>query len=126
MPFGEFDSTRSGWLVLHEARLCIELGPGDVALFPSSVFTHSNTAIHADDKRNSLAFWCGASLFLWLDLGMRSFESLSGCTRYLCTHIQLFRRQADELVSAGQAEKKRVWKGNREDWRKAWERFPVL
>ncbi|ORY89419.1 hypothetical protein BCR35DRAFT_350410 [Leucosporidium creatinivorum] len=102
VPFGDFDSSRSGWLVLEEARLCIEVAAGDVSLFPSAIFTHWNTSIHDDDTRNSLAFWCGASLFLWSELGGRSLSHLDG------------------------EERKKVFRENKAQWSKAWERFPIL
>ncbi|KAK4700200.1 hypothetical protein P7C70_g6050, partial [Phenoliferia sp. Uapishka_3] len=102
IPWGKFDSSRSGWIVLEEARLCIEVGPGDVLLFPSAIFTHWNTALVSGDRRNSLAFWTGANLFLWSDLGGQAFRSLSKV-------------------------KQKVWlSGTKDRWSKAWERFPVL
>lgn len=102
MPFGRFKSYRSGWLVLEEARLVIELSALDVALFPSAIFTHWNTAVHHDDERESLAAWGGASLFLWSELGGRSLSRLSA------------------------EEQARVYAENKSSWLKAWDRFPVL
>ncbi|KAK4702107.1 hypothetical protein P7C70_g4119, partial [Phenoliferia sp. Uapishka_3] len=100
--WGDFDSTRSGWLVLEEAKLCVEVGSGDVFLFPSAIFTHWNTPLVGGDKRNSLAFWTGASLFLWSDCGGKSFKELS---------------EEEQAARLGQTKKK---------WTEAWKRFPVL
>ncbi|KAI5479874.1 hypothetical protein MNV49_002432 [Pseudohyphozyma bogoriensis] len=102
IPFGNFDSSRSAWVLLHEPKVAVEVGPGDVFFFPSAVFTHSNTPVHEDDDRNSLAFWCGASLFLWQECGSKAFNELS------------------------KEEQEQKLDNMKSDWRAAWERFPVL
>ncbi|KAL8287621.1 hypothetical protein RQP46_003479 [Phenoliferia psychrophenolica] len=101
-PFDDFDSTRSGWLVLEEARLCVEVAAGDVFLFPSAIFTHWNTPLVGGDKRNSLAFWTGASLFLWSECGGSAFNRLPK------------EEQAARLART------------KDNWADAWERFPIL
>lgn len=88
--------------MLWEAKLVVQVGAGDVFLFPSAVFTHSNTAIHEDDERGSLAYWCSSSLFLWHECGMRG------------------------LAELGSEEQERMYEGLEKGWSEAWERFPVL
>lgn len=52
-PFGRFDHTRSGHLLLAQPKLMIELRPGDVILFPSAVVTHANLPLQPGDLRMS-------------------------------------------------------------------------
>ncbi|RDX40344.1 hypothetical protein OH76DRAFT_1423751 [Lentinus brumalis] len=40
--WGKFDHTEKAWLVLWEAKLIIELPPGVLMYYPSSLFTHFN------------------------------------------------------------------------------------
>lgn len=102
VPFGRFDSSRSGLLVLWEARTVIEVASGDVCLFPSAIITHSNTVIHPDDDRNSLAFWTGASLFLLADMKGRSKTDMS------LEEEQAYYARASE------------------NWVEAWNKFPMV
>lgn len=102
VPFGTFDSSRSGLLILWEARTVIEVSAGDVCLFPSAILTHSNTAIHKSDDRNSLAFWTGASLFLLDDMKGRSKTDMSA---------------EEEQGYYSRAPK---------NWKAAWEKFPIV
>lgn len=102
LPWGDFDSSRSAWLILDEARLVVQVGAGDVFFFPSAIFHHWNTPVHPDDARNSLAFWSGASLFLWAECGGRAFNTLE------------------------EEERKEIYRTSGESWVKAWDRFPIL
>ncbi|KAL8276485.1 hypothetical protein RQP46_011135 [Phenoliferia psychrophenolica] len=69
---------RGGHLVLNEARVVIELAPGDLLLFPSAMFTHWNIPLsEATDSRNSVAWWSSGSLFLVQELGGRTLSQLS-------------------------------------------------
>lgn len=57
----------SGQLVLDEANLVIQLGPGDMIFFPSGLFTHWNMGLQSDEMRSSATFFCGANLANWAD-----------------------------------------------------------
>lgn len=40
-----FNSSERAWLVLWEAKVIIQLAPGVLMLYPSSLFTHFNVDI---------------------------------------------------------------------------------
>ena len=42
---GKFDHKEKAWLVLWEAKLIIEIPPGALILYPSSLFLHFNVDI---------------------------------------------------------------------------------
>lgn len=52
---GPFDGKKGGHLVLHEAKLVVQLLPGETLLFPTAMFTHENIGIGAEEERFSLA-----------------------------------------------------------------------
>lgn len=62
LAFGEFDGSRGGQIVLHEARLVIHLYPGDVLIFPSSCITHANLPIQEGETRRSLVVYMSGGL----------------------------------------------------------------
>ena len=45
LALGDFDSKLGGCLVLKEARVIVELAPGDVFLFPLAMFTTWNITV---------------------------------------------------------------------------------
>lgn len=54
---GDFDSTKRFFVLFHDLHLAIELPAGVVALYPSSLLTHSNISfVEADDED---AAWSG-------------------------------------------------------------------
>ncbi|KAJ7750866.1 hypothetical protein B0H16DRAFT_1227944, partial [Mycena metata] len=56
---------RGGGLVLHEARLVLDLHSGDVVLFPSGRFTHFN--LHYQGIRASLVFHTDSASRQWTE-----------------------------------------------------------
>lgn len=52
---GAFNGAKGGHLVLHEARLVVQLNPGETLLFPTALFTHENIGIGPGEERFSLA-----------------------------------------------------------------------
>lgn len=99
MPFGPFDSSRSGQLCLHEPRVILEMAPGQVALIPSAVIQHSNLPLLGGDKRYSITTYTSGHLFAWME-NQGPVRDLSPAAKEL-------------YVSKGQ-----------ERWLKGWGRFP--
>ena len=76
-PFGSFDSTRGGHLILHDLKLALEVPPGSSVLFPSAIITHENIPIRDGELRQSITAFTPGSLFQWVDNGFSSVRSLS-------------------------------------------------
>lgn len=74
-PFGSFDWTKGGQLVLHEPKLIFELRPGDVALFPSSCIEHENIPIQKGETRYSIVSYTAGALFQHYDQGFQTLPS---------------------------------------------------
>jgi hypothetical protein len=66
-----------GDLVLDEAKVVMELGAGDMAIFPSALISHWNTSLKPGKIRQSVVFWtCGKSI-RYCDMGGRLMKTLS-------------------------------------------------
>lgn len=76
-PFGDYDWTKGGQLILHGPRLILELRPGDVAFFPSACIEHENLPISEGETRYSVISYSAGALFLHRDQQFQSFKSLS-------------------------------------------------
>ena len=63
---GDFDPDVGGHLVLWESGLILRFPPGSTILIPSSIVTHSNTAIKPEEVRHSLVLYSAAGLFQWV------------------------------------------------------------
>lgn len=74
-PFGSYDWTRGGQLILHEPKLILELRPGDVALFPSACIEHENLPIQKGETRYSVVSYTAGALFQHYDHGFQTLES---------------------------------------------------
>lgn len=61
------DLKKGGQLVLEELRLVLELAPGDIVIFPSTLITHWNLGLGEGQIRSSLAAWCSAANEMWAD-----------------------------------------------------------
>lgn len=66
-PFGPFDHTKGGHLVLWDCKLVIEFPAGSTILLPSAIVAHSNTAIQPGEKRYSFALYSAGALFRWVE-----------------------------------------------------------
>ncbi|BGP70812.1 hypothetical protein NBRC10513v2_004173 [Rhodotorula toruloides] len=56
LAYGDFDSTKSHYLVFHDLKLAIEFPAGTLALYPSSLLAHSNVSlVEVDSKEDALA-----------------------------------------------------------------------
>ncbi|KAJ3798252.1 hypothetical protein F5050DRAFT_1580405 [Lentinula boryana] len=62
---GSFDYQKGGHLIVWDLNLVIEFPPGSVALLPSALLSHSNTAIGRHEQRHSMTFFSASGLFRW-------------------------------------------------------------
>lgn len=97
IPFGDFDPSKDGRLVIKELGLEFELAPGVPIMFPSAMYTHYNTELKTRGLRASLVLWSGASLFQWVDLKGKAVKELSG------TEKRLYNKKAAERLREGLA-----------------------
>lgn len=72
---GTFDFTLGGHIVLHEAKLIIELGPGDMIFLPSACITHENIPIQETEQRYSVTLYSAGHLFRYRDCGFRTLDA---------------------------------------------------
>lgn len=80
-PFGNYDWTQGGQLILHGPRLILELRPGDTALFPSACIELENIPIGKGETRYSIISYSAGALFLHRDQGFRTFQELTRTDR---------------------------------------------
>lgn len=74
---GTHKAEDGGDLVLDEAKAVMELGAGDMVIFPSALITHWNAALKPGKFRQSMVFWtCGGSI-RYHDMGERLMKVLS-------------------------------------------------
>lgn len=75
---GSFDGARGGHLLLHEAKLILEVWPGAIIFLPSASITHSNVPLADPDNefRFSIILYSAGGLFRWLFLGGQTVTSL--------------------------------------------------
>ncbi|KAL5536492.1 hypothetical protein ACEPAF_314 [Sanghuangporus sanghuang] len=73
--FGCFDWRNSGQLMFKEAKVIIELRPGDVVLFPSAALTHRNAPIANDSSRRSVVLFTAGANFQHIAQGHKT----AGC-----------------------------------------------
>ncbi|KAG9041182.1 hypothetical protein FS837_012638 [Tulasnella sp. UAMH 9824] len=72
LVLGSFNHRYGGHIVLHEARIIVEMKPGDALFLPSAVITHENIPIQAEETRYSLVFYSAGGLFRWKDCGSQT------------------------------------------------------
>ena len=68
-PFGDFNPTLGGHLVLWDFGLIIEFPPGSTILIPSSFILHSNTPIEPGKIRHSIVQYAAGHLYRWVKNG---------------------------------------------------------
>jgi hypothetical protein len=64
-------------LVLDEAKVIMELGAGDTAIFPSALLTHWNTDLKPGKIRQSIVFWICGGTIRYHDMGEKLLKTLS-------------------------------------------------
>ncbi|KAL1751667.1 hypothetical protein FB107DRAFT_221538 [Schizophyllum commune] len=72
---GNYDYRRGGHLILWELRLVVEFPPGSTIIIPSSILTHSNVAIAANETRYSVTQYTAGGLIRWVDQGYQTKEA---------------------------------------------------
>jgi hypothetical protein len=90
-PYGFFDYTAGGHLVLHELKLILELPPGAIAFIPSALITHSNIPIAAGERRQAFTGYTPARMFQWVENGFKKIEDVPDYLKVL---------QGDQVWSA--------------------------
>lgn len=70
--FGNHDGSQGGQLVLHEARLVINLYPGDIIFFPSACMTHANLPIQGNEIRRSLVCYMAGGILRYAAQGLQT------------------------------------------------------
>lgn len=68
---GAFDHKRGGHLVLPDLKLAIEFPPGSTVLIPSSLLTHYNLPIGAEEARRSMTQFSAGGIFRWISYGFQ-------------------------------------------------------
>jgi hypothetical protein len=75
-PFGKFDYTKGGHLILHELRIVLEVPPGSFVLFPSAIITHENIPISEGESRQSITGFTPGIMFQWVENGFRRINQM--------------------------------------------------
>lgn len=70
-PFGFFDHTKGGHLVLWDCHLVIQFPASSTILLPSAIVAHLNTAITPGEKRYSFSLYSAGALFHWVENGFK-------------------------------------------------------
>jgi hypothetical protein len=79
LALGSFDAVRGGQLILHEAKLIVDLPAGAFVLFPSAMITHENIPLaNKSDTRMSVTAYSAGALWRFADQG---YTTLSQCRR---------------------------------------------
>lgn len=72
LPLGNFNPKRSAQLILKEARVIIELAPGDLFYFPSANINHESAPLASEEElRKSFIMYSAGGLFRWVTQGFR-------------------------------------------------------
>lgn len=66
-PYGTYDPTRGGHLILWDLHLVIEFPAGSTILLPSAIVAHSNVKVAKHERRYSFAQYTAGALFRWVD-----------------------------------------------------------
>lgn len=77
LAMGDFNPKTGGHLILKEAGVILEFGPGDLTLIPSAAVTHGNIPIPIGERRNSMALWTSGNVVSWKELGNQSWSVLT-------------------------------------------------
>lgn len=99
IAFGDFDHTKSGHLVLHEANVVLEFRAGDVVFIPSALMTHSNRPVAAGETRMSWTCFTAGGLFRWMVAGDRTVKDIPRAERAKYEHAS--KDFFDETWAAG-------------------------
>lgn len=71
LVMGNFDHRTSAQFIMVEARLILELRPGDLLLLMSSVITHGTAPLREGERRLSWTCWTAGGIFRWYAAGGR-------------------------------------------------------
>lgn len=72
---GKFNHRVGGHLILHEAKVILELSPGRVVLFPSACITHENLPIGEGESRYAVTGYIAGGFWRWIAQGFVTRET---------------------------------------------------
>jgi hypothetical protein len=70
-PFGVFDHTQGGHLVLHDMKAVLEVAPGSQVFIPSALLTHENIGIGEHETRHAITAYTPGAYFRYYEEGFR-------------------------------------------------------
>jgi hypothetical protein len=66
-PFGHWDHTLGGHIILHKLKLIVEFPPGSSLLLPSALVAHENISISTEERRMVITAYTSGSFFQYAD-----------------------------------------------------------
>lgn len=81
-PFGQFDHTKGGHLILHELRLVLSLPSGSKIFFPSGLISHQNIPIAEHESRRAFTAFSPSAMFQWIDSGFKPVPDIPAQIRW--------------------------------------------
>ncbi|TCD62267.1 hypothetical protein EIP91_007125 [Steccherinum ochraceum] len=113
LALGKFDPHHSAQLVLVEPRVIIELGPGDLFLFPSATIRHYSLKMaSAEEERKSFIMYSAGSLFRWIrnnHMVQRERERVEHNLPAKGPKIKLTKKETEAVAEEGAARWKAGW-----------------
>ena len=81
LAYGDFDSTKSPYLIFHDLKLVIEFPAGTLALYPSFLLAHSNVSLVEVDSKEDASLARVRSGAVWYGSRWRTTSSCAelGC-----------------------------------------------
>lgn len=77
LVLGRFDCQKGGHIVLHEPKVILEVGHGDIVCIPSACIAHGNIPVGEGETRYSVTWYTPAGIFQWIAAGFRTLKSLA-------------------------------------------------
>lgn len=70
--FGDFNHRKSGHLILHDAKLILEVAHADIVFIPSACIRHSNSEVQDGESRRSVVQYSPGRIFQYIHRGFRT------------------------------------------------------
>jgi hypothetical protein len=75
-PLGFYDYKEGGHLILHDAKLIIEVPAGSQIFIPSAIIAHETIPVASHETRNAFTGYSAATLFQFVDNRFKLLRSL--------------------------------------------------
>ena len=75
-PFGTYDYTRGGHIILHDARVILEMPAGCSVFFPSATMMHQTIAVGEHETRNALTGYTASTIFQYVEHGFKCIKEI--------------------------------------------------